>query len=361
MNKVTGAILFLALGLAVYWEVRSDIVLFDLLGIENHDPRVLTGPIHIFFKNHLADVFWCAAAYSIAGALRERKSPFPYSQFLLVLPLASEAGQAFGLVPGTFDWIDVAIYAVLLGVFLFVRRLQMKRLYEHLIGGFAVGVFALALVASSSPPPRPPPVYQSGTFTLSPRPDEIFAKPALAKILAVDKALAVVLRVPVSGEKVTADQQQVNGLLYNTIEKELAKSGYQVRDRALFSKVIDQGQLDYTKIGQLTDTDLIIELVRYQSEPYSATEYKDSSGVTKPAKPAIKFAGTAIEFKVVSVRENDFVGSYVFRTVPCTDGCTHKFSSTESSTWVFPAGTTADEAVFRDFATRLVRQLKPRR
>ncbi|GAB3884868.1 hypothetical protein GCM10028825_11390 [Spirosoma agri] len=60
-----------------------------------------------------------------------------------------------------------------------------------------------------------------------------------------------------------AESQYDETALYNAIEKQLFKEGFSVRDRGLFNQVLDANQsVAYSKISSLTDTDLILELVR---------------------------------------------------------------------------------------------------
>jgi hypothetical protein len=164
---------------------------------------------------------------------------------------------------------------------------------------------------------------------------------------------------------VTEQERQASNSLYNTIDKELAKAGYTVRDRALFARVLEQSNLDYAKIGQLTQTDLILEIVGYRPEKYSASRYKDASGAEKTAPKPIGFTGSSIEIKVVSVKENDLVASFTYHYTPCTKGCSHRFSATVANSWTSsadnPSSSDIRDALFTDFALRLVRQLETRR
>ena len=50
--------------------------------------------------------------------------------------------------------------------------------------------------------------------------------------------------------------------IYNAIEKELLKENYSVRDRGLFNELLSKAQTtDYSKIKELTNTDIILEVV----------------------------------------------------------------------------------------------------
>ncbi len=340
----------------MYWFFRPEIYIFDALRIGNSDPAVASGVWQIFLKNHFADAAWCAVVFQIARMFREHGYPHQYSRILIALPFVSETLQATAWVPGTFDWLDLAIYATLLAIFSYREVLQMLQNKKHIFGVLAVAVFVGAVIGSAATPP-PPAVYETGVFSIERKPDDIFAKPALSRIIRTPKTLAIVLRVPVSGEKVTEEQRQQGTMLYNTIDKELARAGYIVRDRTLFAKVLDQSNLDYTRIGQLTETDLILELVSFRTEIFPVSRYKDENGVDKQATLPVKFTGSSIEFKIVGVKDNDLIASYTFYNSPCAKGCTHRFSTTVPSSLNATGYNPAAEEVYKDFAARLIRQL----
>ena len=354
MLKILSAIVLLISGLVAYWFFRPEIYLFSLIQIKNPDPVIVANNIFLLFlKNHFADTLWCIAAFQIATVLQSGKCPRIYSNSLLMLPFLSEILQAAGLIQGTFDWVDLCIYSTVFVLFFYKEVFRMHKITKHFAGILAISIFTAALVGSG--PPRRTYVYETGTFTLEQKKDEIFTKPSLARILRTSKNPAIVLRVPNPGKDVTEQQQQVKTSLYTTIEKEFAKAGYIVRDRALFAKVLDQENLDYLKIGQLTKTDLILELVSYNKVQYKTKIYKDEAGIEKTAAKDIIFTGRSIEFKVTSVEENDLVGSYVFNYTPCTTGCTHRFSLSRASTLKAPEN--IPKSVFKSWASRLLKEL----
>lgn len=356
MRKAVASALMLVAGLAAYWFYRPNILLFAAAGLENPEPLATSGTIPSLFKNHFADAMWCGAAFLAAEVLKDRGFPRTYSGLLVALPFLGEALQAAGIVPGTFDWADLLVYVIILMLYLNMEVLVMlNKTIKHFVGLLVIAVFAGALYGSASGPQR---VYQTQTFTCEPRRDDVFTKPSLARTLQSSKTLSVVLRVPAPVEKVTAEKQQSNHILYNTIDKELAKAGFIVRDRALFGKVLEQQNLDYSRIGQLTETDLILELVSYRLDtPHKGCKYKDEDGIEKVPPVAITFQGPSIEFKVVNVKENDFVASFTFFDTPCTEGCSHRFSTTSPSTWTNSPKYDA-QTVYKDFSSRLIQKLK---
>lgn len=233
----------------------------------------------------------------------------------------------------------------------------MNRTTKHFLGVFSI-IFCVFMLVASGPTPRvppPPTIYTEGTITLPQKEDDIFAKAALAKIFAANRNPGIVLRVPLAGDKVTQEQRQSYPM--REIEKALAKAGYIVRDQAFFEKVLDREGLDYAKIGEITKTDLTIELIKFnESVAYSTNQYTDENGNQQTANQTFRLTGASIEFKLTSVRENDMVGSFVFNYTPCVEGCKHKFSTNKNLGYTIPKQKNTVE-LFKVWSERLLQQL----
>lgn len=352
MLRFIAAILMLLAGTVAYWLFHPEILLFQLLQLQNPAPLPGAGVIALFMRNHFADLVWCAAAFMIAGQFRNLGFPRFYGAILLALPFVSELLQASGSIPGTFDWIDLGIYTVLLGLFFTKGDMGMNALMRHLVGIITVVIFAGAVIGSATTP-----TYVQRDIMCEAKEDEIFTKPALSDILQSSENLAVVLRVPTPGKEVAEETRRSQNLLYSTIDKELAKAGFKVRDRALFGKVLDQQSLDYSKIGVLTETDLIVELVYFRSDAvYKVSKLQDKNGAWKEPPFPITVKWPAVEFNIFSVKQNDLIGSFTFYTQPCLNGCSIEYSETAKRVRGNIPYDTDD--VYKDFARRLIVQLK---
>jgi hypothetical protein len=160
------------------------------------------------------------------------------------------------------------------------------------------------------------------------KPDDIFVNGNLRKFLKENQSPKIVLRVPNSDDKATSNTStnKDNNLLYNAIEKEFLKAGFSVRDRGLFNEIINKtGSTDYSKIQDLTNTDLILEVVnidpaiiyttnkvtlvskRRQTEQIQAVDYKRY--------------GASVEYRLIIVKNNEIAGVYKYNYRPCPDGC----------------------------------------
>lgn len=168
-------------------------------------------------------------------------------------------------------------------------------------------------------------------------PDETYANPNLKEFFKTNKNPNIVLRVPNNNDKVTSNTSvsKNNDILYNTIEKELLKGNFSVRDRGLFNELLNKSQTkDYSKIQELTNTDIILEVVNIdQSVLYSTNKIT----VVSPKKETEKIGnidykenGASVEYKVILVKNNEIAGTYKFNYKPCPNGCeltTFQFNS----------------------------------
>ena len=177
---------------------------------------------------------------------------------------------------------------------------------------------------------------------------EMHSSESLTQIMLVNKSPKIVLRVPNTRKGVTNSQGTVDPLqtrrrkgkvevmepqyddntLYNTIEKQLFREGFSVRDRGLFNEVLDKAEhVDYSKVNGLTNTDLILEIINLNPEVGYNTNTCYQQG--KNVKNAIKmpynkqFVGASVEFKLVHVKTNEVVGSYKLHYTPCKQGCAY--------------------------------------
>jgi hypothetical protein len=160
------------------------------------------------------------------------------------------------------------------------------------------------------------------------QPNDVYANRNLKDYLKSNTSPKIVLRVPNSNDKATSNTVNVqnNNVLYNAIEKEFLKQGFSVRDRGLFNEIIDKSKsTDYTKIGEETNTDLILEVVNINPNVmYSTNKITIVSGgkSTDQVQPVdYKKSGASIEFRLIMVKNNEIAGNYKYNYTPCQQGC----------------------------------------
>lgn len=155
--------------------------------------------------------------------------------------------------------------------------------------------------------------------------DDIVTTQSLKSFLSTTKNPKVVLRVNESSVNVTEDEN--NDYLYNAIENQLLASGFIVRDRQLFNQIIGnkENNIDYKKLKEKSDTDLIIELTKLDPKIlYETNKYFDKNDKEKVENSYMyKRYGASVEFKVVMINTNEFAGVYKFNYTPCSTykGC----------------------------------------
>jgi hypothetical protein len=159
-------------------------------------------------------------------------------------------------------------------------------------------------------------------------PDETYANPNLTILFKTNKYPNIVLRVPNNNDKATSNTSlnKDNDLFYNAIEKELLTQGYSVRDRGLFNELLSKTQTtDYSKIKELTNTDVILEVININRAVEYTTNKITSKGKKKIREIVgdIKYIryGASVEFRIIMVKNNEIAGTYKYNYTPCTDGC----------------------------------------
>lgn len=161
------------------------------------------------------------------------------------------------------------------------------------------------------------------TIKFSKKSNDVYTTNNLKEFLEENKSPKVVLRVP-NTAVTTTDQENVD-YLYNSIENQLLASGFVVRDRQLFNQIIENenNNIDYEKIKEKSDTDLIIELTKLDpSILYETNTYYDKKDKEHTERYGThQRYGAAVEFKVVSIANNEYAGMYKFNYTPCTEGC----------------------------------------
>ena len=208
-------------------------------------------------------------------------------------------------------------------------------------------VFFLFAVASTSTKQVAADVKYDAVFRVTLQKDEVVKNANKLQFLKTATNPTIVLRVPNASREILEEDKNVktdknndgtNNLndinVYNVIEKELLKGGFTVRDRALFEKVLgDKSVNDYSKIKELTETDLILELSSIQFVKYPTNYFtyftqsrkKGSIQNTFNCSNYINLYGLKLELRLIKVKENDFIGSFTYNYAPCDmNPCTYK-------------------------------------
>ena len=142
----------------------------------------------------------------------------------------------------------------------------------------------------------------------------------IRKFIKQNPKASIVVTAPNSKEKST--QSDPNSNIYNVIEKELLRAGFDVKDRGLYNEVVSKSkEINYVELKKLTGTDVILELVKVNTDvPYKTNKWYKKDGkemIYEDGEFTLK--GTSIEFKFTLIEGNKYAGSYTFNSVPCTE------------------------------------------
>lgn len=226
---------------------------------------------------------------------------------------------------------------------------------------------------------------QKAVVRFTQKPAELNSSDALTQVMLVSKSPKIVLRVPSTRGGVTNSQTTANPVrtgeqvvvknrrgaaatkytpivsqydetaLYNAIEKQLFKEGFSVRDRALFNQVLP-GE-SYSKIGNQTDTDLILELITIERPVGYNTNvcYVQEGDSERPVKMQQDYralGGASVEFKLIQVKTNQVIGNYTIHYTPCIDnscrGYYKKTTGFRPFNWIRSGETKAKNPAYED-------------
>ena len=131
--KNFGKITFcLFIGSFCYLLFRPEVQFIQFFDFSPHKPLILIENkfLQIFFCNYFCDIMWCVFICEAALLLKKFKVYNIYIIILLALPMASEIGQYFGIIKGTFDIVDLIIYILIQTSYLIINR--KKIFYEQI-------------------------------------------------------------------------------------------------------------------------------------------------------------------------------------------------------------------------------------
>lgn len=155
-----------------------------------------------------------------------------------------------------------------------------------------------------------------------PPPDNV-TQPALFTFMKTVRNPTIVLRVPAPQTLVTQAQGQQGsvdlGQGYLTIEKELVKAGFTVRDRGLLVEILRSNQnLDYGAIQQKIDAQLILEIVSIQSRSYGNDVYVQANNHRggRLRRGEFPISGWHFESRIVMVNSGEIGGIYTVDVAP---------------------------------------------
>jgi len=136
--------------------------------------------------------------------------------------------------------------------------------------------------------------------------------------------ISVLLRVPYTPSKASEVSVSSFNSLFSTIETELSKNGFSVRDRQIFNELISTNKESMSDISRVTQTDLIIEVVDLDiGVKYTTDNFLNAHSRKKVflKNGSIKMTGARIGFKIYAIKSNELISYQEFNYAPCEEGC----------------------------------------
>lgn len=163
---------------------------------------------------------------------------------------------------------------------------------------------------------------QYGVISFKGKESNLSAAENIKSFMKANKKPSILLRIPTHVQKTTEGKH--HNYLYSAIENELAKADFVVRDRGLFNEVLEfekKAGFNYSDIKLLTNTDLILEVTRFETGVTHTTNRfldKDKAEQFSP-KFQVSKEGAIFEFKLIIVHNNSYGGNYTFYYTPCSE------------------------------------------
>ncbi len=161
---------------------------------------------------------------------------------------------------------------------------------------------------------------QFGTLQFDKKQADLQSSDQIKSFIKSNPQPTIVLKVPITKDDTASSRSSA---YYNyLIEKELVKSGFKVKDANLFNEVIKKSSSsDYNKLKEITGVDLILELVTIKKDiRYYTDRFYTNKGEERLLNDySISRYGAIIEFKLVLLGTNEYVGTYTFYYSPCSD------------------------------------------
>jgi hypothetical protein len=163
---------------------------------------------------------------------------------------------------------------------------------------------------------------QYGVISFKGKKSNLSAADNIKKFMAENKNPSILLRIPTHVQKTTEGKHR--NYLYSAIENELAIANFVVRDRGLFNEVLQferKEAINYGSIKELTNTDLILELTRFETGVQHTTNRFLDKNKAEQFSPKFEASknGAIFEFKLIIVNDNSYGGNYTFYYTPCSE------------------------------------------
>ena len=165
--------------------------------------------------------------------------------------------------------------------------------------------------------------------------NEIIIKPELQNLIeAKGQNIKIALRVPGAPKSITQETQKEVSRPYDSLERELSRAGFIVRDRELLEKITSELKpSSYMELARAIDTDLILEILYLGPCDLSHNKYYDlgsermfefknpSPDPKRQDLQAFPMRGGQIDCRIITVRDGTVSGMFTLYNLPCDGLC----------------------------------------
>lgn len=157
--------------------------------------------------------------------------------------------------------------------------------------------------------------------------NELYTTKRLRQFLLTQDSVNVVLRFNAeNSDKNSSESHGKNQrTLVNTIEEQLVKKGFNVKDRTTYNDIIIRSYSSDALKKELSDADLIFEIVELNDRIIYSTDTVVSIGARHSSAGVqsvhYKSLGAYLEFRLILIKGNEIGGIYKFHFRPCAHGC----------------------------------------
>lgn len=112
----------LLLGLINYILIHPSVTFFGRIRIDHEVYFSTKNIVSIIAKNYFSDIAWCISLICALVFLKKNNLLSKTGKVtILSIPFTTEILQHLKIVKGTFDWVDILIYSLIIGFyFLFI-------------------------------------------------------------------------------------------------------------------------------------------------------------------------------------------------------------------------------------------------
>lgn len=157
--------------------------------------------------------------------------------------------------------------------------------------------------------------------------NDLYSNNNLIEFIKLNNAPKIVLRAADFDDIYRTDLSRKKNLnyLFGIMESELMRQGFNIKDRNTFDEIISKTNSVELLKKELSDADMILEVVNLEDKILYTTNKVTLLGKTKLKEERqsrqYQSIGAIVEYRLILIKTNEIAGSYRFYYQPCPHGC----------------------------------------